>query len=467
MLLHPDPRLAEVPGFTRAQLDALASSVELRRQQLEADIQDYITRKQDELRQHEQELVERCRSMECRLPPAAAAKFSMRNAEDIATWPASQDPSALFAPDAREPEPEPEERTRQKKHTRVHKREKELYGLVTPVFLPLLESRDRSPPKKKEKRQAKTKQSTKEAKDMVEGVVSGEPGTENQPTEAAKKAKRAVLKKSSLRHKDAPRSRRKRVSLVIDGQTVLPADTIIEPTLSSPTSETTSASNSTASLDDMIDPRLTSHIPPVSLEHRDAVHHSLPNAMLNAFHSPTKPRAETPPATTIPPEHSPPSPRSPSIPFGPVQTAMRTFLGPSPTQAPTSIPETASPNPIYSTATSTSAELETDDLLDEERQWDTYVGGMHGSGVDDVDQAGSYGYPSSLGASYLESYMQNRPLSVRMQAADKAGLDAKEKRKLLEDKNEEEEDIGVERDTCRNRVGDADEENFMGDMEDF
>lgn len=52
MLLQSDPSLAEVPGFTREQLDALARSVELRRQQLQQDINDYIKSKQDELRNY-------------------------------------------------------------------------------------------------------------------------------------------------------------------------------------------------------------------------------------------------------------------------------------------------------------------------------------------------------------------------------------------------------------------------------
>jgi hypothetical protein len=56
MLLLPDPSLAEVPGFSREQLDALARSVELRRQQLENDIKDYIEHRQDELRTYEQEV---------------------------------------------------------------------------------------------------------------------------------------------------------------------------------------------------------------------------------------------------------------------------------------------------------------------------------------------------------------------------------------------------------------------------
>jgi hypothetical protein len=56
MLLRPDPSLAEVPGFSRDQIDALARSVELRRQQLEKDISDYIKHRQDELRAYEQEV---------------------------------------------------------------------------------------------------------------------------------------------------------------------------------------------------------------------------------------------------------------------------------------------------------------------------------------------------------------------------------------------------------------------------
>lgn len=56
MLHHSDPSQAEVLGFSHAQLEALTHSVEQRRQQLEKDIQDYIARKQDELRQYEQQV---------------------------------------------------------------------------------------------------------------------------------------------------------------------------------------------------------------------------------------------------------------------------------------------------------------------------------------------------------------------------------------------------------------------------
>ena len=456
--------------------------------------------------------------MECDQQSASAQRTRTTNAEHIVT-----------SPDPREsepdPDPEPEERTKQKKHTKVHKREKELYGLVTPVFLPLLDARDTSPEKKKKKlsrpeithraysapsiaeagasRDAEHAQEDrkprKDLKDM-DGTALGEAVKDKQNTDtaaataaiaAARKSKRSTMKKSALRHKDTPRSRssRKRVSLVIDGHTVLPADTVDEPPLTSPSSEATSASNSTASLDELIDPRLTTPETPIFLEHRDAVHHSLPLPMTNAIRSATKALSEAQAPLSIAADHSPPSPRSPSIPFSAAQTVTRTFFDPPPlSQHAHSIPQTAGPEPIYPTSTATSAELESDELADEDPNFNTYVGGLHGSGVDDVNQVGSYGYPSSLGASYMESYMQNRPLSVRMQAANKAGLGDIEKRILLEEREEEEEeeeeeqreediedededeedlmmDTHVERGRTQDK--DKDDDNFMGDMDDF
>lgn len=57
MHLTTAPELAaEVPGCAQEQLDRLARSVEARRQQLEEDINAYIARKQDELRQYESEV---------------------------------------------------------------------------------------------------------------------------------------------------------------------------------------------------------------------------------------------------------------------------------------------------------------------------------------------------------------------------------------------------------------------------
>lgn len=56
MVLLRDPSLAEVPDLPRHVLTAVARSVEERRQQLERDIEDYIRRKQEALRCHEQEV---------------------------------------------------------------------------------------------------------------------------------------------------------------------------------------------------------------------------------------------------------------------------------------------------------------------------------------------------------------------------------------------------------------------------
>lgn len=430
--------------------------------------------------------------MECGARPALAEKTPTSHAptaEGLAASPASLPQSPGSPPDARDRDPE--EKAKRPKHTRVHKREKELYGLVTPVFLPLLDARETSPSKKEKKKASaaavgdpntathaesptssrdaekskEARKSRKEHQDM-EGLVLGTPAKESGHAESVKKLKRSSIKKSSLRHKDTPRARRKRVSLVIDGQTVLPADTVIEPALTSPSSEATSASNSTASLDDMIDPRLTRSHAFTHPPQQDAVHHSLPLTMSHSLHSTTKPLVETPAPVIIQAEHSPPlpSPRSPSISFNPPQTLPRTFPDPSPIQ-PATIPELTHPD-------QTTAQLNADDLADDddEPHWDTYVGGLHGSGVDDVDQAGSYGYPSSLGASYLESYMQNRPLSVRMQAADKAGLSEREKREMLAQKREEEEEKDFEMEIVggggRVREGD-DDMDIVGSMEGF
>ena len=71
MLLQPDPSLAEVPGFTKEQLDTLARSVELRRQQLQRDIDAYIASKQDELRNYGQQVT---------TPPPPFPRFALTGA---------------------------------------------------------------------------------------------------------------------------------------------------------------------------------------------------------------------------------------------------------------------------------------------------------------------------------------------------------------------------------------------------
>jgi len=338
---------------------------------------------------------------------------------------------------------EPGEKAKRTKHSRVHKRERELYGLVTPVFLPLLDAKDTSP--KHERKQPKPHSQTtedatpsrdadtstagrtprREHTDMESSTAHGSSRdtttTPNDPPKKPRHASTSTAKKSALRQTTS-RNRRKRVSLVIDGQTVLPADTVAEPALISPSSEeATSTSNSTASLDDMIDPRLTS-------PHVDAMHHSLPLPMSNNIHSPTKPLVET-------------TSNSLTTDYQPVL------------------------DPYHSTATTDSPLLDAppNDEDDDPDSFNTYVGGLHGSGIDDVEQAGSYGYPSSLGASYLESYMQSRPLRVRMEAGlegrEKKVDAGKEKQKSVEKEKEKEKE--------RRRVDEDEDMDFMGEMEGF
>lgn len=360
--------------------------------------------------------------------------------------PSGPSPDPQSAPETRKHEPE--EKAKRTKHSRVQKREKELCGLVTPVFLPLLDARDTSPKHEKKKPTPKPHQTTEESPapapsahatpsrdadtstegriqrrehaDMDGGSGSGSGSAPGESSitapETPKKSRRASsslsVKKSALRQTNTDRSRRKRVSLVIDGQTVLPADTVTEPALTSPNSEATSASNSTASLDDMIDPRLTTPDLHIQTKHYDAVHHSLPLPMSNHIHSPTKPLVEPHSLTSE-------------------TTSYRTPTSNSSHQPPSTVIH----DPFPTNAAVTDATIADSPLLDEptadDGAFNTYVGGLHGSGIDDVEQAGSYGYPSSLGASYLESYMQSRPLRVRMEAASKAGLDEREKKAMM------------------------------------
>ena len=395
----------------------------------------------------------------------------------------------------------PDEQKKQKKHGRVHKREKELYGLVTPVFLPLLDARESTSPEKKESRaRPENAESSKEArkppkenKDPGSDMAGETPVKERSVSDPVKKSRRSsIKKKSALRHSSTPRNR-KRVSLVIDDQVVLPSDMIQEPALTSPSSETTSATASTASLDEMIDPRLTSPDAPVYIEHHDAVHHSMPLTMqqqpktspIKASAPPFSNPNSNPPPVMTEATHSPPtspSIRSPTTPFAPPSYATRSFLDPPPERMHIEdIPVIAGPEPIFPDETDVEDQMLASTVAADEN-FQTYVGGISGSGVDDVNQVGSVGYPSSLGASYLESYMQGRPLSVRMVAAEREGdegevrrlrgleerrrkREADEKREKEKEKIEDDDDWDLEGGHADGKdVGDDD---FMGSMDDF
>jgi hypothetical protein len=66
--------------------------------------------------------------------------------------------------------------------------------------------------------------------------------------------------------------------------------------------------------------------------------------------------------------------------------------------------------------------------------------------------------------------MQSRPLRVRMETAERAGLEGEEKRVMVEERVDDMEDdeagLGLEE---AKEVGDedADGDDFMGEMEDF
>ncbi|KAJ4356403.1 uncharacterized protein N0V89_004436 [Didymosphaeria variabile] len=489
-MLQVDPRLAELPGCSTEQLESLARSIESKKQRLEADINAYMKQKQHELDMYQHELIAQYREMECGETNEAANRNQRPADSHDSNAPSDH---ALPSP-AQSPEmpAESSKREEKAKRTKVHKREKELFGLVTPIFLPLLDASETSKEKEKKKRhkkkdpadgssppkQAKSESSTGDVEEIQResgssshysdkmetegGSNRKEPQKENQPPESAKKSKRPTIKKSSLRHSGEKR-RRKRVSLVIDGQTVLPADQVAEPQLMSP-SETTasSASNSTVSLEDTIDPRLMGgDDAPIHISHQDPVHHSLdlPSRLPSA--SPTKHTGHTLPDS---PRHSPICQSPPShthLEYEPPQSTTRTYLDPSPPSDPTTIPRHASAAPIYADAPELANEPE--------EEFSTYVGGISGSGVDDVDQTGSLGYPSSLGASYMESYMQSRPLSVRMAAAEKAGLSEGERRRLVNGREREEQEKKEREQRQREQRSDRDDDDMdiIGSMEDF
>jgi hypothetical protein len=77
-----------------------------------------------------------------------------------------------------------------------------------------------------------------------------------------------------------------------------------------------------------------------------------------------------------------------------------------------------------------------------------------------------------LGASYMESYMQSRPLSVRMAAAEKAGMSEAERRRLVngrerEREEREEQERRSREEERRQQQRDDDDMDIIGSMEDF
>ena len=326
--------------------------------------------------------------------------------------------------------PSSEEDLKVSSDTLVRQRDLELCGLITPSFLPLLDASSLRSPKKPQTPQPKRNGATEiqgsalekgkpkstNAEILSDGMTTKETGGENSEKkndEKDPKAKRTPIKKSSLRRVVTPKPvvRRKRVSLVIDDQIVHPSDSIGEAVLTSPASETTTTTS--ASIEDLqeaIKRMMSIDKARVSPDNDEMLTDQFAS---NVSDEPTSPQAiideflEGDPMALSPGERE----------------AMYTH-------------ESAAPS-------------------------SSYVGGYYGSGVDNVDQTGSYGYPSSQGASYMEKYMSERPWNVRKAAAEaeaKVIKEEEEARKALEDNFVKELKVV--------RKDDVIDDRFLGEMED-
>jgi len=498
MFLHFNSSLTAVPESPTEDFLQIIRLVEAKKLQLEGDIKQYIANKQVELQKYEQEVpfhdplspqirgrgADPRKLLEQKRPIMSTSP--LKSGEDVSS-PDHNQPSAS-ASSSSIPKPErssssedieSEDTAKPTKLSRVHKREKELHGLVTPLFLPLLDAQDSSPSvrKKSRSKSAEGKEMTspatpkgKQPSDIKPSDESKDPPEKKDKGKEKERARRPVTKKSALRQNGAPKERRKRVSLRIERidsesdkkekrsfEIVHPSDSIADPAPTSPTSETTysSASASTSSLESTLESRTSTSPSP-----HEPVHHSLP--------VPVSPAIPVATAATVSSKNLATSPSTLQWEQDHPSTTGRTFLDPSPTIAAPGLPPVASPAPIYATSP---VDVEPDLVSDHiPVPQSSYVGGFSGSNVDGVDQAGSYGYPSSLGASYMESYMQTRPLSVRLAAQEKAGVAgaavAREQAVV-----EEEEEAALE--TRRGapqlgaEAGDNDDMGIMGDMEGF
>ncbi|KAF2803474.1 uncharacterized protein BDZ99DRAFT_526404 [Mytilinidion resinicola] len=441
MYLKLSPRPSEEKGLAPEQLELILTNIEKKKQKLEDDIAQYIQARQHDLHEYEQTLLGSTPT------PSAASISQIQPLSNIQPPPRARDATP---PSDESPKPTSAttETAKPQKPNRVHKREMELRGLM--AFIPLLDANDAATTKQKKAR-SKSKETRSEAEGSlaslgessksassevipgpgdcskmqeppidVEPPTTAEVGTtgasvskKKKPT-AELKGKRVGTRKSSLRRVPSTKAvHRKRVSLAVDDQIVHPSDSLI---VTSPLSDSTTnaSSNASSSIENLEDTAHASDPGPV--------HHSL--TMSPETHATTALFASPP-----------------SLQHGPPHAVTETFvehderLSRSPDEEALAIYADEPPAPIS-----------------------TYVGGLSGSGVDDVDQAGSYGYPSSLGASYMESYMASRPLSVRIAAAEKAELEEEEAKKLI--RSEERADVAV------GRVEETDpDDGFLGEMD--
>ncbi|OCL05193.1 hypothetical protein AOQ84DRAFT_225070 [Glonium stellatum] len=412
-------------GLTPEQLDELLESVHQQKKKLEDDIAQYILQKQNDLRAFEQTLLAHLTAASN--PMAGAQNHSVINE----TVKAPEQLNMETNHETQISSHSSDESLKIRNDTLVRERDLELCGLITPSFLPLLDASSSRGPKKSQIPQLKRKDAAevKELKFEKEkpkstnvGLLSssittkgiGGENTKKENDEKNLKTKRTSTKKSSLRRGSNPKPvrHRKRVSLVINDQIVHPSDSVRENTIAVPSSEIpATTSNSIEELQEAIKKMMGVGKPRVSIDSDDML---TDQSASNTSDEPASPQA-----------------------------IINEFLN---------------EEPGYMSPEDREAIYAHDSVAPSS----SYVGGYYGSGVDNLDQRSSYGYPSSQGASFMEEYMAKRPFSVRKAAADaeaEAIREANEAKKALED-----EFVKTLKAVCKDDVTDG---TLLGEMEDI
>ncbi|KAF2763378.1 hypothetical protein EJ05DRAFT_482186 [Pseudovirgaria hyperparasitica] len=348
-------------------------------------------------------------------------------------------------------------------------REMELAGFFTPHFLPLLEAtRSNSSPEVP---------TTKHIDEILKVNPSKLERSVSVPI-----ANPLLTRKSALRNGRSSKNKRKRVSLSIDDSIVRPSDEPQNDTPVTPTDDDEGSAAPNMAITDKDGSSVYVWVPekarlPLSDEdpidyviavggvlHEDASDLSFSTTILK-----DAPKTSSP---VISPQHFDWSPITERKEF--VSDADMYLVGPpkkstfSPLPAPSSLAIRQVPaytdsfstsvNQVFSPVFATDPKYEVAGGLPKSSEGppSSYVGGISGSGVDAMD-TGSVGYPSSLGASYMEQFAAQRLSGSQnlsgIDRGDRDGTekDKKKKRKVVKDARPEE------------RI--ADSEEFLGEME--
>lgn len=366
--------------------------------------------------------------------------------------------------------------------TPVRERDGELTGLFIPGFLPLLDSRTTSrnssypPTSPSRSLSAPILPTRNDGKGKSEGPqenlkrLSSEPVIRPQTIAAPK---RSSMRQSPTTTHPA-RTRKKRVSLAIaDEQIVRPSDNVEDHRAPALAPERHENISDELSLADIEDSRLLDQVPLESgqEERRELVKegaveifaHSQPESRdpFTAGHSTTPSRAifSKPPTATSEPStdlgaevkgvHDITSREA--LRSHPVSNTdgSHSSLSPPVPIPPKQRPKPQLPDPYMDSDIAAPGVTDADDV-----PGSSYVGGLEGSGVDDIDQ-NSVGYPSSVGASYMEQFAVTRDLEKR--AKEREDREERSSRSLGRSGRQRQE----------RTMADQDDEGIMGSMDDF